>query len=118
MSPNELLVVVYLPGLEVEGSCRTASMQAVGEGRREQGQGIVQQPRCNAQLREGPQVPVSPCCGQGSSVLVTMPRMQTRSPFPVWEGRERAGVKPPDVVGVSYLLCPGGRELCQAADKA
>lgn len=70
------------------------------------------------QPREGPRVPVSPCCGQGSSILVTMPGAQSRNPVPVWEGRERAGVKPPEVVGVSYLLCPGGRELCQAADKA
>lgn len=93
-------------------------MELVGEGKRQRGQGVVQQPRRSAQLREGPRVPVSPCCAQGSSVLVTMPRGQTRSSVPVWESREQAGGKPPEVVGVSCLLCPGGRELCQAADKA
>lgn len=90
----------------------------MGEGKRHQEQGLVQQPRFGSQLGEGPRVPVSPRCGQGSSVLVTMPRVETRSRSPVWEDREKAGVKPPEVVGVSYLLCPGGRELCQAADKA
>lgn len=63
-------------------------------------------------------VPVSLCCGQDSSILATVARVQTGSPIPVWEGREGAGGKPPEVVGVSYLLHPGGRgEPCQAADK-
>lgn len=35
---------------------------------------------------------MSLCCGQDSSILATVPRVQTGSPIPVWEGREREQV--------------------------
>lgn len=61
---------------------------------------------------------MSLCCSQDSSFLAIMPRVQAGSPIPVWSGREGAGGKPPKVVGVSYLLHPGGRgEPCQAPDR-
>ena len=46
-------------------------------------------------------VPVSLCWSRDSSSLVTTPRVQTRSPVPAWQGREGAGAKPLEVVGVS-----------------
>lgn len=67
----------------------------VGESKRRRGPDMMKQLRHSMQLREDP-----PPCPRAAALATTL-RVQTGRAVPVWEGREGASGKPPEVVGVS-----------------